>query len=150
MHDPDLDALAREARHKRRLPPDAACATCQTTRHLKASPDGRVLCYGCRRAEAGACEVEEDHVAGRANVGGLVVRLRPNDHRTVTELRTQLGVDAWPDADGDPLLVLAHFLAGLATLLVLLAAWLVELAADTAARLGPDRWAGAPLVPVAP
>jgi hypothetical protein len=150
MHDPELDALSREARRKRRLPPDAVCEVCGETLHLKAYPDGRVLCYGCFRTNAGAYGLEEDHLAGRANLGGLVVRLRPNDHRTVTEMRTQLGIDEWPAANGDPLLTLAFLLAGLGTLLIVVAFWLVALSADAQGRLGPDGWAGAPLAPVVP
>jgi len=150
MPDHEIDALARAARRRRRLPPDAACATCATTEQISQRPDGRVLCYAHLRAEGGARPFEEDHLAGRENLGGLVVRLRANDHRAVTELRTQLGGDEWPPADGDPLLVLAHFLHGLATLLVILARWLSALAADTTRRLGPSWWEGGPPVPVVP
>ena len=150
MSDHEIDALARAARRTRRLPPDAACATCATIDQLSRRPDGRVLCYAHLREEAGAGPVEEDHIAGRENLGGLVVRLRANDHRSVTELRTQLGGDEWPSADGDPLLTLAHFLHGLGTLLIIMARWLVELAADAARRLGPSGWEGAPLAPVVP
>jgi hypothetical protein len=145
MTDPDIDVLARDARRARRLPRDASCGTCRTTRHL-ANREGRVLCYACRRGGAGTTEL--DHVAGRANLGGLLVVLRRNDHRTVTELRLRLGLDQWPAAEGDPLLTLAHVLAGLASLLFLYAEWLVALAEDLGRRLGADRWEGAPLAPV--
>src|SRR5664280_2435789 len=128
----EIDALARAARRRRRLPPDAACATCGTAEQLSRRPDGRVLCYAHLREEAGAGPMEEDHIAGRENLGGLVVRLRANDHRAVTELRSQLGGGDWPRADGDPLLTLAHLLHGLGTLFIILARWLVELAADAA------------------
>jgi hypothetical protein len=150
MPDHEIDALARAAHRRRRLPPDAVCATCATSEQLSRRPDGRVLCYADLRVETGASPVEEDHIAGRVNLGGLVVRLRANDHRTVTELRTQLGADEWPRADGDPLLTLAHFLHGLGTLLIVLARWLVELAADAARRLGPSGWEGAPPAPIVP
>ncbi len=76
MPDHDLDALARATRQRRRLPPDAACATCGETRHLSTRPDGRVLCYGCLRREGGASSTEEDHFAGRGNLPGLTVTLR--------------------------------------------------------------------------
>jgi hypothetical protein len=147
MSDPTIAALAREARRDRLLPRDARCETCRTTRYL-ADDAGRVLCYACRRGEAGARPTELDHVAGRRNLGGLIVELRQNDHRAVTELRQRLGIDEWPAAEGDPLLTLAHVLAGFASLLFLYAEWLVALAADLALRLGPDRWEGAPLAPV--
>ena len=150
MPDHEIEALARAARRRRHLPAGAACATCATAEQLSLRPDGRVLCYAHLREEAGAGAVEEDHIAGRENLGGLVVRLRANDHRAVTELRTQLGGDEWPPADGDPLLTLAHFLHGLGTLLIIVARWLVELAADAARRLGPSGWEGAPLAPVVP
>jgi hypothetical protein len=68
----------------------------------------------------------------------------------VTELRTQLGGDEWPPADGDPLLTLAHFLHGLGTLLIVIARSLVDLAAYAASRLGPSGWEGAPPAPVVP
>ena len=150
MTDHDLNALARGARRKRRLPPDAACDTCGTTRHLSVRPDGRVLCYACLQLGNGRGAVEEDHLAGRLNLGGVVVRLRANDHRTVTELRTQLGIDAWPAPGGDPLLAVAHLLAGVATLLWLFAEWLVEVAGHAAERLGPGGWDGVRAAPVVP
>ncbi len=148
MSDPEIDALARAARRRRRLPPGAACATCAGTDHLSTRPDGRVLCYAHLREEGGASTVEEDHVAGRENLGGLGVKLRANDHRTVTEWRERLGIDDWPSADGDPLLIAAHLLAGIGTLLILVAQWLVALAADAATRLGAGGWQGAPAAPI--
>lgn len=149
MANPDLQALAREAR--RDLPPDAACAVCGERRHLRPAPDGRLRCYACRRAERGAGPTEGDHhLAGRRNLGSLTLRLRANDHRTVTELRTRVGLDEWPDAEGDPLLVVAHFLAGMATLLLLVAEWLVDAAAHLAAELGADVWEGARPAPMVP
>ena len=147
MTDPDIASFARASRRSRRVPPDARCATCQTTRHLKLRGN-RVLCYACRRAEMGAGPTELDHITGRANVGGLLVTLRQNDHRTVTDLRLQMGIDTWPDADGDPLRTLAHVLAGMASLLFLFAEWLLALAADANQRLGVNVWEGAPLAPV--
>jgi len=149
MHDPDLDALARRARKAQRLPRGATCESCGTTSHVAVRPDGRLLCYACLLRETGRSGVEEDHLAGRRNLGGLVVRLDANAHREVSELRLQLGLGDWPDADGDPLRVLAHFLGGLATLLVVLARWLHALADDAAGRLGPTGWEGAAPAPVA-
>jgi hypothetical protein len=150
MHDHDLDALAREARRKRRLPAEATCDGCGTTKQPSLRPDGRVLCYACVQLENGRRPFEEDHIAGRVNLAGLVVRLDPNAHRDVTDLRLQLGTSDWPTAGGDPLLILAHFLAGLATLLVILGAWLVELAAEAADRLGAAGWSGTVTPPVVP
>jgi hypothetical protein len=149
MGDPDLDALARAARRRRRLPPDARCAVCGTREHLTLR-DGVVRCYAHVRPKDRAPSAEADHLAGRANLGGLTVRLRAADHRTVTELRTQLGIDAWPPAEGDPLRTLAHFLAGLATLLFLEAEWLMGLAAHLEDRLGSERWDDAPPGPLDP
>lgn len=150
MHDNDLAALARRARKAQRLPRGASCEACGTPSHVASRPDGRVLCYACLLRETGSSGVEEDHLAGRRNLGGLVVRLDANAHREITELRLQLGLGDWPDADGDPLRLLAHFLGGLATLLVVLARWLLELADDAARRLGPACWAGAVPPPVVP
>lgn len=144
--DPDITTLRLESRT--RLPAGVACGECDTTVQVSLV-GGRALCYRCRRAAGGAGPTERDHVAGRANLGGLVVDLRANDHRTVTELRLKMGVDTWPPAAGDPLLTVAHVLAGLASLLFLFAQWLVALAADATVRLGVDAWAGAPLGPVA-
>jgi hypothetical protein len=117
---------------------------------LSAGPDGQILCYGCRSADAGRRAFEEDHLAGRANLGGIVVRLRPNGHRTVTELRLAFGMDGWPTADGDPLIALAHFLGGLATVLILLAQWLLEYAAELRAPLGSVALVAAARFPVVP
>ena len=149
MSDSDLAALARDARRVQQLRRHARCQRCRTTRNL-IDRGGRVLCYACGRVETGGSPTELDHPAGRANLGGLVVRLSANDHRTVTDLRIRLGVSDWPPADGDPLLTLAHFLAGTATLLILWAEWLVALAGQLADRLGTGWWAGgvpAPMVP---
>lgn len=148
--DPDIASVTREARRARRLPVGSTCDTCHIANHLSLRPDGGVLCYACVRAARGAGPTELDHVAGRANLGGLLVTLRANDHRTVTETRLRLGFDTWPTAGDDPLLTLAHLLAGLASLLILLAEWLVALAADVSMRLGPGAWEGAPLGPVVP
>jgi hypothetical protein len=53
----------------------------------------------------------------------------------VTELRLRLGLDTWPPANGDPLLVLAHLLAGVGTILVLVAEWTVLYAQALADQL---------------
>lgn len=140
MGDPDVDALVRERRKIDAARRDARCARCKDTRHLVLTPRGEILCYACRRLETGGSDVERDHVAGRANVGGLLVDLRANDHRTVTELRIRLGIDAWPAARGDPVLLTAHVLAGLASLLLLLAEWLLVLAPELTRALGAGWW----------
>lgn len=149
MGDPHIDALVRERRKLNAARRDARCERCADTRHLVTAPGVKTLCYACRRLETGSSAIERDHVAGRANVGGLLIDLRANDHRTVTELRLRLGIDTWPLAGEDPLLTLAHVLAGIASLLLLFAEWLVALAAHLKATLGEGRWAGAPLHPVA-
>jgi hypothetical protein len=149
MSDPDVTTILRDTRRRRRVPVGATCATCGETRHLRLYADGRVLCYGCRQAERGAAPTEVDHVAGHANLGGLTVALLANDHRTVTELRLRLGLDAWPPADGDPLLVLAHLLAGVGTILILVAEWLVEHARAVAGQLAAPTVGSRPF-PVVP
>jgi hypothetical protein len=149
MPDSDLSSLARDARRKLAMRPHPRCERCRTTRHL-VDRGGRVLCYACRRVESGGSPTELDHPAGRANVSDFVVRLTANDHRTATDWRIRLGVTDWPAADGDPLLTLAHFLAGIATLLLLWAEWLVALAGQLSERLGPGWWAGLAQAPVVP
>jgi hypothetical protein len=56
----------------------------------------------------------------------------------VSELRAILGFDDLPEADGDALLLLAHLLAGLATLLALLVQYLVAWSKDLRDKYGPD------------
>lgn len=148
MGDPEIDALLRERRQINAARRDGRCARCKDTRHLKTTLTGETLCYKCRRLETGGSDVERDHIAGRANVGGLLVDLRANDHRTVTELRLRLGIDAWPSAGGDPVLTTAHVLAGLATLLVLIAEWLLVLAPELTRALGPGWWTALAAHPV--
>jgi hypothetical protein len=138
--DSHVDALVRERRQIEAVRRDARCERCKDGRHLKRTPDGRVLCYACRRLETGGSVVERDHVAGRASLGGLLVDLRANDHRTVTDLRIRLGIDDWPNAEGNPLLVLAHVLAGIASLLFLFGDWLVTVTAELNHALGPLWW----------
>lgn len=148
--DPELDAVVRVVKRARRIPPGSTCAVCGTDDHLSAGPDGEILCYGCRSSRAGRRPFEEDHLAGRANLAGLVVRLRPNSHRTVTELRLSLGLADWSTADGDPLIALAHFLGGLATLLILLAEWLLEYAGELRSELGSRSLPAAARFPIVP
>jgi hypothetical protein len=93
--------------------------------------------------------IEHDHLAGQATMGSLTVRLRRRDHRTLSELRRVLGFDSLPPAEGDPILLLAHLLAGLSTLLALLVEYLVEWARALRERYGPRYWAGLPS-PVVP
>lgn len=148
MSDPELEAITRAARRRDRVPPSASCAACGTDRHLSALSGGRVLCYEDRQTERGVSPIEVDHVAGRANLGGLVASLRANDHRTVTDLRQCWGVDGWPTASDDPLVLLAHLLAGVASILVLVAEWLVTEAVAAERRLGHHALAGARAFPV--
>jgi hypothetical protein len=123
-----VEAALRAAIRQRSLPAHAECVLCHTPRQLALSEGERVLCYACRRSEQGARAFEEDHLAGVARIGGLTLRLEPNAHREVTELRAILGMDGWPDAAGDWRLVLAYALAGIATVTWLGARWLVALA----------------------
>lgn len=148
MPDPDLAALARDAERARRLPTTSRCACCGSDRHLLAV-GGAAVCYADRRVADGAAAVELDHPAGRANLPRFVVPLHANDHRTVTEWRQRLGLDTWPAPDGDPLLLLAHTLAGLASLVLLIAEWLTAAAAHVTA-VAPAAWEGARPAPIAP
>jgi hypothetical protein len=147
MDAPEIDALVREQRQLRRVRRDARCETCRDHRHLIATDNERTLCYACLRAEHGARPMELDHPAGRRNLIDFVVPLRPNDHRTVTEWRTCLGIDDWPDAGADPLRLCAHVIAGLATLLLLIAEWLLAIAPEVADRLGATCWDGVRAAP---
>ena len=128
MNDPDIRTIVRQERRRADIGAGDACASCGGLAHLLRQPDGSVLCYADRRARAGLSTVEEHHVAGRRNLGGLTVDLRSNDHATVTEILRRLGVDDWPPADGEPLAMLAHLLVGIGALLVLAAEWLLEVA----------------------
>lgn len=144
--DPTIRGMVRETRRARRLPPGATCTTCQATEHLSRSSDGSIRCYA--HLETTALR-ELDHVAGRANLGGLLVPLTPNAHRKVTDIRLLLGKDGWPIANGDPLLAAGHAVAGLASLLWLLAEWLIQLGQWLSDGLGPRWWTTAPLMPLA-
>jgi hypothetical protein len=121
-----LGQLTREERLKRRLPPNAVCAHCGEAGHLRTSAAGETLCYACRRARGGARSFEADHLAGRAHLGAITLNLRQNDHRTVTELRTVLGMDDWPSPDTSSGLALVHLLGSVSILLWLAATWLLE------------------------
>ncbi len=137
MTDPFIRSEIRTAARKRRLGPDAACSACGGSENLRRQAGGEFLCYVCRRIRGGATPVERHHLAGRANLGGVLIDLRANDHATVTEIGLRLGTDLWPAAGDDPLLQLAHLLAGLAALLVLVAEWLLAHAGALAG--GPVR-----------
>lgn len=143
----ELRLLANRIKRIRRFPRDASCETCGTPEYLAWTADGSIRCYRHIRGDIAATEA--DHIAGRENIGGLTVRLDANAHRRITEIRSMLGLDDWPQAGDDPLLVLAHLLAGISTLLLLVAAWLVELALWARQRLDHDLWVDAPPSPIA-
>ncbi len=148
--DPDpLAALSDEARRGRRVPAGSACAVCWVTDHLSRGPDRVVRCYGHSTIAAGKSSVELDHVAGRVNLGGFLVPLEANAHRSVTDIRRILGMDEWPPAGGDPLLAAAHAIGGIATIVWLIARWLVDMSAWLRAKFGASWWEGAPPFPIA-
>jgi hypothetical protein len=144
--DPELRAEARRFKRIQRFPRDAHCETCGGGEYLVWTRDGAIRCYRHVRGEGNARE--EDHIAGRANFESLTVRLDANAHRRVTELRSMLGMDSWPKGEDGPLVGLAHLLAGIGSLLIVLAEWLLELAADVRARFDPWFWDGLPLNPI--
>ena len=122
----ELTGIARAERRSRRVPLGRRCDECGARGHLSASSRGEVLCYGCRRKRRGDRPEEADHIAGRTHLGAITVDLLQNDHRTVTELRQVLGMDAWPSADTSFEAALAHFLGNLAVLQWLVANWWLE------------------------
>lgn len=132
MNDPEIRMLVRKARQTRRVRGAKACDECGADVQLKLLPDGRVVCYACLQAARGHPKTEDDHVAEEANLGGFKAALLLNDHRTITEYRSRLGVDDWPNADGDWRLLVAHVVAGLASYLFLIAAWVVDFVAAEA------------------
>jgi hypothetical protein len=143
----ELRLLASRIKRIRRFPRDAICETCRSTEYLAWTADGAIRCYAHIRGDQAA--TEGDHVAGRATFGSLTVELDANAHRRVTEIRAMLGLDDWPPAGGDPLLALAHLLAGIGSLLVLVAEWLVQLALHARHRFDHDLWVDAPPSPIA-
>jgi len=145
--DPELRAEANRLKRIRRFPRDARCQTCGTPEFLAWTADGGIRCYRHIRGDEPATEA--DHIGGRVNFGSLTVQLDANAHRRVTELRSMLGMDSWPPAAGDPLVGLAHLLAGIGTLLLVLAEWLLELAIDVRERFKPWFWDGLPINPIA-
>ena len=145
--DAELRVEANRIKRIRRFPRDARCEVCGTPEYLAWTPDGAIHCYAHIRPDGTG--TEGDHLAGRTNFGSLTVRLDPNAHRRVTELRSMLGMDSWPSAAGDPLIGLAHLLAGIGSLLIVLAEWLLSLADDVRERFDPGFWDGLPLNPIA-
>ena len=141
--DPSLRRLARTSRRRRSQARDRTCVVCGTSSHLVVRADG-TRCYAHLSGEEP--RVELDHPAGRANVPGFVMPLHANAHRDATEFR-DLTRD-WPAAEGRPLVAAAHVLVGLASLLWLLARWLVELTRWLEAHLGPDWHRAAPPFPI--
>jgi hypothetical protein len=136
--DPMVESALRRVRARQGPGP---CSVCSDHRYVQDGPDGP-LCYACRQARRGRSTREADHLAGRATWGSLTVDLLDNDHRSVSELRAILGFDVLPAAADDPLLLLAHLLAGIATLFALLVEYLVDWAGELAARHGPGYAAG--------
>lgn len=132
--DPQLRALAHEAKRQRQLPQGTVCVICGTSEQL-VNVNGEVRCYEHRTSETAAVELH--HLAGQANVPGLVIPFTGNAHRAFHDRERAFGLDAHPDAAGEPLLVLAHVLKGIGLLLVQLAEWLFGYVANRARGLDP-------------
>jgi hypothetical protein len=128
--DAELRLVTVRTKGRRRVPFGAICAVCGTDQQLSLRRDGSVTCYAHLRGAVDAAEL--DHLFGRAVVDHTVIRLHANAHRQITDLRRAMGMDELPTPNGEPLLLLAHILEGLASLLVLIAEWL-------AARVMADR-----------
>lgn len=88
--------------------------------------------------------VEVHHIAGRATLAGMTVPFTEAAHRDSTDLQRILGVFDLPPADGDPLLLLAHVLTGIAVLLIVFGRWLVDYVAARAQAGAPPPF---PVVP---
>lgn len=145
-HDPELRAESNRVKRIRRFPPGSCCEVCGLTQPLVWTQDGSIRCYAHVRGADSATEA--DHIAGRANFGSLTVRLDANAHRRITELRAMLGMDDWPPAAAGPLEGLAHLLAGIGSLLIILSEWLLALAEETRERFAPWFWEVAPPNPI--
>lgn len=133
INDAALSHLVAVARRRSRTPAGSSCSICGHRDHLTQLSDGDIRCYSHRSQETGV--VELDHFAGRATLPRTVIALDGNAHRRVTEIRRLTGMDDFPMAAGDPILTLAHLLAGIASLFLLFAAWLVEYASFAAGQL---------------
>ena len=140
--DRQLREIANVAKQRRRLPANATCATCQLTVRLSRSRDGQIHCY--RHLDPDRAPIERDHWAGHGVLPGALIPLEANAHRAITDLRRAMGVDELPLPDGDPLVLLARLVAGIASLLMLFAQWLAAYAAATRAGLPPPEF---PVVP---
>ncbi len=143
--DPQLRDILRDTRLQQHLPAHARCWHCGTVEQLVLRTEP-LVCY--EHQEGPADRIEQDHIAGRANLPAVTLPLRANAHRRVTRHRSVLGKDEWPAANGDPLLACAHLLAGLASILWLLAEWLKEVALFLAERHGPAWYHGLPAFPL--
>jgi hypothetical protein len=142
-----LRARAAEAKRSRRVPSGATCVVCGTERQLSLR-DGQPRCYAHLTGDQPIIEIE--HVAGRKNMPNAVVGMNSNWHRRVEELRREAGVYRYPQANGDPILLLAHLLARGATFGLALAEWLVEVWRVVTQRMGVDWWRAAPPFPFVP
>lgn len=133
MSDPALRQLASEAKRARRLRA-GTCIVCGTDQQLTPARDG-VRCYEHRMSASGAVELH--HLAGKANIPGLLVPLTGNAHREFHDRERVLGLDRLPAANAEPLLVLAQILKGVGLLLLAFAEWLAGYVAARAAGLAP-------------
>jgi hypothetical protein len=142
--DPSIRAIVRDARRSEKAAALGPCGRCGSDRDVSATLAGP-RCYEHRvRVEAA---IEAHHPAGIANVPGWTIRLTGNAHRDLSEAWTDLGFDSLPPSGGNPLLVAAYTVAGLAVIGVLVVRWLAELAAWLAEHFGPGWWDGAPPFP---
>jgi hypothetical protein len=146
MSDPEIDALVREARAQEAALELGPCGICGSTQSLVAT-EGGTRCYEHRLGPDALVEV--DHPAGVANLPGFRVRIRANAHRRATELRLALGEGRWRKAHGDPLLQMAHLLAGLLSYLWLLVEWVLALDAYLRELIGESWFGDAPPFPFA-
>jgi len=115
-----IDAALQAVRHAARLRGAVACATCGYAWIEALVAGDPVVCAECHARERGVATTENHHLAGRAN-SPVTVRLSANEHRILTSLQRAWPTETLRNVWGDPRLIRAAWLRGVADLLYLIA-----------------------------
>ena len=154
-----LAACHREAIAERFLGKDTRCTRCGETRvHALERFSKPRVCTECRRQLEGTTNMDNHHIAGKAN-SNITISIRANDHRAyLSEDQKDWPTKTLQNSDGSPLLRGAACIRGLADLIVYLIAelllWIAEmleiLDAYLIVQLGPMWWIHAEINKFAP
>lgn len=136
----------RHSKKRLKLPPDAKCTDCESTRLLSLVKDGdEVRCYRCLARKQGHPTIEGHHFISAALTPDAVIPVPANDHRAIEDAKYDFPEHLWTNPDGRVVLmaVAVLFMAGALGHVLYrygprLARLLLALSERLAQQVGPD------------